>query len=121
MPEIRHLATLYRIVCKTVANGRSAAGAYRRSDLWSPTRSSTRYSPVGHCFPAAQFGADHLAGTIVVLMRSGGNTLEQFAVAEATSVLRALAARVPTLAQGTSEAARVVIIDSSLSKVLVRG
>ena len=60
-----------------------------------------------------QFGADHLAGisivasvllgeylagTIVVLMLSGGNTLEQFAVAEATSVLRALAERVPTLA-----------------------
>ena len=60
-----------------------------------------------------EFGADHLAaisivasallgeylaGTIVVLMLSGGNTLEQFAVAEATSVLRALAKRVPTLA-----------------------
>ena len=60
-----------------------------------------------------QFGADHLAGisivasallgeylagAIVVLMLSGGNTLERFAVAEATSVLRALATRVPTLA-----------------------
>ena len=60
-----------------------------------------------------QFGADHLAGisivasallgeylagAIVVLMLSGGETLEQFAVAEATSVLRALAKRVPTLA-----------------------
>ncbi len=60
-----------------------------------------------------QFGADHLAGisiiastlleqylagAIVVLMLSGGNTLEQFAVAEATSVLRALAKRVPVLA-----------------------
>ncbi len=60
-----------------------------------------------------QFGADHLAGVsivastlleqylagaIVVLMLAGGNTLEQFAVAEATSVLRALAKRVPTLA-----------------------
>ena len=60
-----------------------------------------------------EFGADHLAavsivasvllgeylaGAIVVLMLSGGNTLEQFAVAEATSVLRALAKRVPTLA-----------------------
>jgi len=66
-----------------------------------------------------QFGADHLAGisivasvlldeflagSIVVLMLSGGNSLEQFAVARATSVLRALARRVPTLAhrrQGT--------------------
>jgi heavy metal translocating P-type ATPase len=60
-----------------------------------------------------EFGADHLAGisilasallgeylagAIVVLMLSGGNTLEQFAVAEATSVLRALARRVPTVA-----------------------
>ena len=60
-----------------------------------------------------QLGADHLAGvsivasvllserlagSIVVLMLSGGNTLEQLAVAEATSVLRALANRVPTLA-----------------------
>jgi heavy metal translocating P-type ATPase len=60
-----------------------------------------------------QFGADHLAGisiaasvllheylagAIVVLMLSGGNTLEQFAIAEATAVLRALARRLPTLA-----------------------
>jgi heavy metal translocating P-type ATPase len=60
-----------------------------------------------------QLGADHLAGisivasvllnerlagSIVVLMLSGGNALEQLAVAEATSVLRALAGRVPTLA-----------------------
>jgi heavy metal translocating P-type ATPase len=42
--------------------------------------------------------AEYLAGTIVVLMLSGGNALEQFAVAEATSVLRALAKRVPTVA-----------------------
>jgi heavy metal translocating P-type ATPase len=60
-----------------------------------------------------QFGADHLAGVaivasvllhqylagaIVVLMLSGGGTLEQFAVAQATSVLRALARRSPVLA-----------------------
>lgn len=67
-----------------------------------------------------EFGADHLAGisivasvlleeflagAIVVLMLSGGSTLEQYAVAEATSVLRALAKRVPTIAhrrRGTS-------------------
>ena len=41
---------------------------------------------------------EYLAGAIVVLMLSGGETLEQYAVAEATSVLRALARRVPTLA-----------------------
>ena len=60
-----------------------------------------------------QFGADHLAGVsivasallgeylagaLVVLMLSGGEALEAYAVAEATSVLRALARRVPTLA-----------------------
>lgn len=60
-----------------------------------------------------QFGSDHLAGVsivasallheylagaIVVLMLSGGEALEQLAVTEATSVLRALARRVPTLA-----------------------
>ena len=41
---------------------------------------------------------EYLAGAIVVLMLSGGETLEAFAVAKATSVLRALAARLPTLA-----------------------
>jgi heavy metal translocating P-type ATPase len=60
-----------------------------------------------------EFGADHLAavsiaasvllgeylaGSIVVLMLAGGDTLEHYAIAEATSVLRALASRVPTLA-----------------------
>ena len=60
-----------------------------------------------------QFGADHLAGVsivasvllgeylagaIVVLMLSGGEALEASAVAEATSVLRALAKRLPALA-----------------------
>lgn len=41
---------------------------------------------------------EYLAGAIVVLMLSGGETLERMAVVEATSVLRALADRVPTLA-----------------------
>ena len=41
---------------------------------------------------------EYLAGAIVVLMLSGGETLEQFAVARATAALRALASRVPTLA-----------------------
>ncbi len=59
------------------------------------------------------FGADHLAaisivasfllheylaGAVVVLMLAGGNALEEFAVAQAASVLRALAKRVPTIA-----------------------
>ncbi len=41
---------------------------------------------------------EYLAGAIVVVMLSGGETLERFAVARATAVLRALASRVPTLA-----------------------
>jgi heavy metal translocating P-type ATPase len=41
---------------------------------------------------------EYLAGAIVVLMLSGGETLEAFAVSEATSVLRALAKRLPTFA-----------------------
>jgi heavy metal translocating P-type ATPase len=60
-----------------------------------------------------EFGADHLAGVsivasvllheylagvLVVLMLSGGNALEELAVARAASVLRALARRVPTIA-----------------------
>ena len=67
-----------------------------------------------------EFGADHLAGvsivasvvlgeylagTIVVLMLAGGETLEAFALAEATSVLRALAKRVPTLAHRVRDGA----------------
>ena len=49
---------------------------------------------------------EYLAGAIVVLMLSGGETLEAFAVAKATSVLRALASRVPTLAHRRLPAAR---------------
>jgi cation transport ATPase len=60
-----------------------------------------------------QFGADFLAGlsivtsvvmgellvaTIIVLMLSGGQTLEEFAMRRASSVLNALARRVPSVA-----------------------
>jgi heavy metal translocating P-type ATPase len=47
---------------------------------------------------AAVLLGQYLAGTIVVLMLSGGETLEHYAVARATSVLRALANRVPMIA-----------------------
>jgi heavy metal translocating P-type ATPase len=47
---------------------------------------------------ASAFLGEYLAGSIVVLMLSGGEALEAYAVFEATSVLRALAKRVPTLA-----------------------
>lgn len=41
---------------------------------------------------------EYLAGTLVVLMLSGGETLEAMAAENARSVLRALASRVPTIA-----------------------
>ncbi|HAN96529.1 MAG TPA: cadmium-translocating P-type ATPase [Planctomycetaceae bacterium] len=41
---------------------------------------------------------EYLAGTLVVLMLSGGETLENYAVRSASSVLRALAKRMPTVA-----------------------
>lgn len=41
---------------------------------------------------------EYLAGTLVVLMLSGGETLEAYAVRSASSVLRALAGRMPTVA-----------------------
>jgi heavy metal translocating P-type ATPase len=40
----------------------------------------------------------YLAGTIVALMLSGGETLERFALRQASSVLRALAGRMPSVA-----------------------
>ena len=54
---------------------------------------------------ASVFLGEYLAGAVVVLMLSGGNTLEQFAVAHAAEVLKALARRLPTIAhrrRGTS-------------------
>ena len=41
---------------------------------------------------------EYLAGSIVVLMLSGGEALEEYAVASASSVLKALAKRLPTVA-----------------------
>jgi len=41
---------------------------------------------------------EYLAGAIVVLMLSGGSALEQYALRRASSVLRALAARMPSIA-----------------------
>src|SRR6478672_12767429 len=41
---------------------------------------------------------EYLAGALVVLMLSGGEALERFAVQSASSVLRAMAARMPSIA-----------------------
>ncbi len=42
---------------------------------------------------------EHLAGVVIVLMLSGGEVLEQFVVAKASSSLRALMNRMPKIAQ----------------------
>lgn len=42
--------------------------------------------------------AEYLAGTLIVLMLSGGAVLEQYAVRKASSVLEALARRMPSIA-----------------------
>jgi heavy metal translocating P-type ATPase len=41
---------------------------------------------------------EYLAGTLIVLMMAGGQTLEQFALRKASSVLEALAKRMPNIA-----------------------
>ncbi|HYT67236.1 MAG TPA: heavy metal translocating P-type ATPase [Vicinamibacterales bacterium] len=51
---------------------------------------------------AASVLREYLAGAIIVLMLSGGEALERYAVAQATAVLRALAARLPTRAHRRS-------------------
>jgi heavy metal translocating P-type ATPase len=45
---------------------------------------------------------EYLAGAIVVLMLAGGEALEQYALQRASSVLRALAARMPSIAHRKS-------------------
>ncbi|MEQ1839788.1 MAG: heavy metal translocating P-type ATPase, partial [Verrucomicrobiales bacterium] len=45
---------------------------------------------------------EYLAGTLVILMLSGGEALEAFAVSGASSVLKALAKRVPSVAHRKS-------------------
>ncbi|HCT43989.1 MAG TPA: cadmium-translocating P-type ATPase [Phycisphaerales bacterium] len=46
---------------------------------------------------------EYLAGSIVVLMLSGGEALEEYAVANASSVLKALAKRMPSVAHLKSD------------------
>lgn len=47
---------------------------------------------------------EYLAGSLVVLMLSGGEALEQYAIGRASSVLSALAKRMPSLAHKKSDA-----------------
>lgn len=59
---------------------------------------------------------EYLAGTFVVLMLSGGEALEGYAVRSASSVLAALARRMPTLAHRKTDSA---LADVALDEVAV--
>jgi heavy metal translocating P-type ATPase len=59
---------------------------------------------------------EYLAGTLVVLMLSGGETLEAYAVRSASSVLEALAKRMPSLAHRKQDS---TIADVALDEVAV--
>jgi len=59
---------------------------------------------------------EYLAGSLVVLMLSGGKALESYAVRSASSVLEALAKRMPTVAHAKREAA---VVDIPIEQVKV--
>lgn len=59
---------------------------------------------------------EYLAGALVVLMLSGGEALESYAVRSASSVLRALAHRMPSLAHRRQDGR---VVDVPLSEVAV--
>ncbi|EEF57694.1 heavy metal translocating P-type ATPase [Pedosphaera parvula Ellin514] len=59
---------------------------------------------------------EYLAGTLVVLMLSGGEALENYAVQSASSVLRALAKRMPSVAHRKSNGK---VVDVKLDEVSV--
>ncbi|MGI8437373.1 MAG: heavy metal translocating P-type ATPase [Chthoniobacterales bacterium] len=59
---------------------------------------------------------EYLAGAIVVLMLSGGEALESYALRNASSVLRALAQRMPSVAHRKQDSS---IVDVALDEVAV--
>jgi heavy metal translocating P-type ATPase len=59
---------------------------------------------------------EYLAGSIVVLMLSGGEALENYALRNASSVLRALAKRMPAIAHRKKDS---VITDVALDEIAV--
>jgi heavy metal translocating P-type ATPase len=65
---------------------------------------------------AAVILGEYLAGALVVLMLSGGEALESYAVRSASSVLRALANRMPSLAHRRRDGQ---VVDVPLSEVVV--
>jgi heavy metal translocating P-type ATPase len=64
---------------------------------------------------------EYLAGTLVVLMLSGGETLEAYAVRSASSVLEALAKRMPTLAHRKQDStiSDVPLVDVAVGDVVL--
>ena len=64
---------------------------------------------------------EHLAGTIIVLMLSGGEALESYALRSASSVLAALAKRMPSIAHRRSgtEIADVALAEIAVGDILV--
>ncbi len=64
---------------------------------------------------------EYLAGTLVVLMLSGGETLEAYAVRSASSVLEALAKRMPSLAHRKQDStiADVPLVDVSIGDTVL--
>ncbi len=67
------------------------------------------------------FLGEYLAGAFVVLMLSGGHALENFAVENASSVLRALAKRMPSIAhrRQNSQVTEIAVNDISVGDTLV--
>jgi heavy metal translocating P-type ATPase len=59
---------------------------------------------------------EYLAGSLVVLMLSGGRALESYAVRSASSVLEALAKRMPTIAHAKRDSA---VVDIQVSDIKV--
>jgi cation transport ATPase len=62
------------------------------------------------------FLGEYLAGTLVVLMLSGGESLEAFAVRRASSVLEALSRRMPSQAHRKQDG---VVVDVHLNEVAI--
>ena len=64
---------------------------------------------------------EYLAGTLVVLMLSGGEALESYAVANASSVLRALARRMPSQAHRKKDSTveSVALADLAIGDIVV--
>ena len=70
----------------------------------------------GISIAAASFMGEYLVGSIVVLMLSGGTALEQIATRRASSVLNALAKRMPRIAHRTADSK---FTDVSLDEIAV--